>query len=111
MTVAVDRFATGSSASRLGASPDASCQAPVPPEPFFFLSPSWPPASSFSLLTTDHDPAAVPEPADATGSSAATGSAAGLGAGVQEGSLGAGLGAGSGAGRNGSGAGGVYAGS
>src|SRR5256885_7101248 len=113
IAVPADRFATGSSFSRLGASPEASCQEPVaPPDPpsRFFWAPSWPTDMSFSELTTDHDPAAVAEPVAATGSRGATFSAAGLGAGVQDGSLGAGIRVGSGAGRNGSGAGGVYAG-
>src|SRR5437899_1590623 len=83
ITVAVDPLATGSSASRLGASPDASCHEPVAPPSRFFLPPSWV-TGSLSMLTTDHAPAAVPEVAGAAGSTFATGSAAGLGAGVHD---------------------------
>src|SRR3989440_8292372 len=108
MMVPLERLASGSSDSRPGASPDASCQAEVGPPPSFLLRfESGSALSSGSLLelTTDHDPAAevdvAAEAAGATGSGAAAGSAA-RGAGVHAGSLEAGMGVGSGAGRNGS---------
>src|SRR5947207_7281867 len=103
IAVLADCFATVSSPSMLGESPEASCQAPVallkPGSRFCFLPPCGT-DESFSLLTTDHDPAAVSEAVAPTGSRGATLSAAGPGAGVQDCSLGAGIGVGSGAGRN-----------
>src|SRR5438552_8607899 len=103
MMVPLERLASGSSDSRPGASPDASCQAEVgPPASFLMRFESGAALSSGSLLelTTDHDPAAeVDVAAEAAG--AAAGSAA-RGAGVHAGSLEAGMGVGSGAGRNGS---------
>src|SRR3989442_137426 len=97
-----------------GASPEASDQSSVAAAaalPFFLLLPSGcGSAVSFVVLTTDQPPADVADAVAATCSAGVTGSA-GRGAGVHAGSLGAGIGAGSGAGRNGSGCGGVYAGS
>src|SRR5437762_11825732 len=112
MMVPLERLASGSSDSRPGASPDASCQAEVgPPASFLLRFESGSALSSGSLLelTADHDPAAEVDEAavaaGATGSGAAAGSAA-RGAGVHAGSLEAGRGLGRGAGPDGSARGG-----
>src|SRR5437899_6553488 len=106
ISVPLDRCTSGSSASVPGALPEASCHAEVgAPFSFFFFESGCATVSSLVVLTTDHEPAEVPEAAGATGSAGGIGSA-GRGAGVHTGSLGTGAGVGSGAGRNGSGAGG-----
>src|SRR3989442_1606824 len=99
---------SGSSASVPGASPEASChdEVAIPLSLSFFFDSFGATVPSLVVLTTDQEPAAVPEAAGATGSAGGIGSA-GLGAGVHEGSLGAGLGVGSGAGRESSRARGV----
>src|SRR5712671_2095548 len=111
--VPLERLTSGSSASMPGASPEASCHDAVGAPLSFFLffeSGSAEVAESLLSLTTDHAPAAgpdpVPEAAGATVLAGVSGSA-GLGAGVHAGSLG-GFGVGSGAGRNGSTGAGVY---
>src|SRR5205807_5163345 len=113
MTFPLGRLSVGSSATKPGASPDASDQSPAAGAPlsFFFFFPgsasTW---ASLLELTTDQPPAEVDDAA-ATGAAGVTVSAGargsdGLGAGVHEGSLG-GIGVGSGAGRKGAAGAGV----
>src|SRR2546427_10144795 len=98
---------SGSSASAPGASPEASChdEVAIPLSLSFFFDSVGATVPSLVVLTTDQEPAAVPDAAGATGSAGGSGSG-GLGAGGPEGSLGARLGGGPGGGREGPGAGG-----
>src|SRR2546427_4191094 len=90
---------SGSSASAPGASPEASChdEVAIPLSLSFFFDSVGATVPSLVVLTTDQEPAAVPDAAGATGSAGGIGSA-GLWAGVPEGSLGARPRGGSGAG-------------
>src|SRR2546421_11447258 len=96
---------SGSSASVPGASPEASChdEVAIPLSLSFFFDSVGATVPSLVVLTTDQEPAAVPDAAGATGSAGGSGSA-GLGGGGPEGPPGGGLGGGRGAGREGPGA-------
>src|SRR2546427_6485605 len=81
---------SGSSASAPGASPEASChdEVAIPLSLSFFFDSFGATVPSLVVLTTDQEPAAVPEAAGATGSAGGIGSA-GVWGGGSEGSLGA----------------------